>query len=112
MTDKQGQSFALKPAKGLRDAGDGSNSQAFALRSAREEELLVGSRGKAPRLLRLSITLERFHPDRNHPDPVIARRSRRSNLLPDERTSARQAGDCFVASRLAMTGLAGRFHSR
>ncbi len=62
MTDKQGQSFALKPAKGLRDAGDGSNSQAFALRSATlpwEEELLVGSRGKAPRLLRLSITLER-----------------------------------------------------
>jgi hypothetical protein len=30
---------------------------------------------------------------------------RRSNLLPDERTSARQAGDCFGAARLAMTGL-------
>jgi len=38
---------------------------------------------------------EHFHPDRNHPDPVIARRSRRRNLLPDERTPARRAGDCF-----------------
>ena len=38
--------------------------------------------------------------------------ARRSNLLPDQRNSARHAGDCFVASRLAMTGLAGRFHSR
>ena len=28
---------------------------------------------------------------------------RRSNLLPDERTSARQAGDCCGAARLAMT---------
>ena len=28
---------------------------------------------------------------------------RRSNPLPDERASARQAGDCFVAPRLAMT---------
>ena len=32
---------------------------------------------------------------------------RRSNLLPDERTSARQAGDCFAAPRLAMTGCSG-----
>ena len=32
---------------------------------------------------------------------------RRSNLLPDEPSYARQAGDCFVAPRLAMTGLAG-----
>jgi hypothetical protein len=31
MTDKQGHSFALKPAKGLRDAGEGMISQAFAL---------------------------------------------------------------------------------
>jgi len=30
---------------------------------------------------------------------------RRSNLLPDEPRYARQAGDCFVAARLAMTGL-------
>jgi hypothetical protein len=29
---------------------------------------------------------------------------RRSNLLPDERRNARQAGDCFGAVRLAMTG--------
>ena len=29
---------------------------------------------------------------------------RRSNLLPDECKSARQAGDCFGAARLAMTG--------
>ena len=28
---------------------------------------------------------------------------RRSNLLPDERNSVRQAGDCFGAARLAMT---------
>ena len=32
---------------------------------------------------------------------------RRSNPLPDERTSARQAGDCFGAARLAMTGCSG-----
>ncbi len=32
---------------------------------------------------------------------------RRSNLLPDERTTARQAGDCFGARRLAMTGCSG-----
>jgi len=46
--------------------------------------------------------------------PVIARceapplslrgAKRRSNPLPDERSSARQAGDCFGASHLAMTG--------
>ena len=32
---------------------------------------------------------------------------RRSNPLPDEPRYARQARDCFVAARLAMTGLAG-----
>ena len=32
---------------------------------------------------------------------------RRSNLLPDEPRYVRQAGDCFGAARLAMTGLAG-----
>jgi len=31
---------------------------------------------------------------------------RRSNLLPDEPMYARQAGDCFGASHLAMTGAA------
>jgi len=31
-------------------------------------------------------------------------RSRRSNLLPDEPSYGRQAGDCFGAARLAMTG--------
>jgi hypothetical protein len=37
---------------------------------------------------------------------------RRSNPLPDERTPARQAGDCFVASLLAMTGVGCVFHAR
>jgi hypothetical protein len=32
---------------------------------------------------------------------------RRSNPLPDEPSYARQAGVCFGAARLAMTGLAG-----
>jgi hypothetical protein len=51
---------------------------------------------------------ERLHRERKRPaKPVIARRLRRSNLLPDGRSSARQAGDCFVAARLAMTGAAG-----
>jgi protein-S-isoprenylcysteine O-methyltransferase Ste14 len=36
---------------------------------------------------------------------------RRSNPPPDKRSSALQAGDCFGARRLAMTG-SGRFHSR
>jgi hypothetical protein len=37
--------------------------------------------------------------------PLSLRGAQRgSNPLPDERTSARQAGDCFVAARLAMTG--------
>ena len=35
--------------------------------------------------------------------PVIAGAQRRSNPLPDERSSVRQAGDCFGAARLAMT---------
>ncbi len=36
---------------------------------------------------------------------------RRSNPLPDEPSYARQAGDCFGAARLAMTGCSGRFRT-
>ena len=58
----------------------------------------------------LTPGLEHFCPDRNRSDPVIARRLRRSNPLPDKRSSARQAG-ILRRKRLAMTGLAGPFHS-
>jgi hypothetical protein len=39
--------------------------------------------------------------------PSLRGALRRSNLLPDERSCARQAGDCFGAARLAMTGCSG-----
>ncbi len=49
--------------------------------------------------------VERFHRAWKRRNNLSLRGTqRRSNLLPDERNSARQAGDCFGAARLAMTG--------
>jgi len=50
-----------------------------------------------------------FRPAFAGDDPVIARRAAPKQSPADERSSARQAGGCFGAARLAMTGLAGRF---
>ena len=48
--------------------------------------------------------LERFHCEWNRRNNLSLRGAqRRSNPLPDERNSAREAGDCFGAARLAMT---------
>ena len=52
--------------------------------------------------------LRAFHREwKTQPTLSLRGAERRSNLLPDERTSARQAGDCFVAPRLAMTAWSG-----
>ena len=55
------------------------------------------------------LRLERFHREwKIQPALSLRGAERRSNPLPDEPRYARQAGDCFVAPRLAMTGT----HSR
>ena len=55
-----------------------------------------------------SNLLEHFHREWNCRNNLSLREAkRRSNPVPDERTSAREARDCFVASLLAMTRLAG-----
>ena len=69
-----------------------------------------GDEARGGRILRRppadgGIRLKGFHPDRKCRLLVSLRGAeRRSNPLPDERSSARQAGDCFVAPLLAMTG--------
>ncbi len=72
------------------------------------ERLAVAAGGVGVRSRRLGCRgetrLERFHREWNL---SLRGAQRRSNPLPDEPSYARQAGDCFGAARLAMTGCAG-----